>query len=248
MADASLRGRARAGERHRVRSGESGAGKTESTKLILQNFTAVSSQHSLIQEQIVEASPIMEAFGNAKTVRNDNSSRFGKFVEVQFGPDGTISGARILDYLLERSRIVHQALGERNYHVFYCLLAGSDPKTRAALRLLDATKFAYLNKSGCIQVPKIDDAADFEKVRSAMKLLKLGNHETVIFEVLSAVLHIGNLPFRKRENESPDGEACEISDKDGVWQAGTTSASWNAPTMAGRTNSARPRTNRLRDR
>ena len=207
--------RRRLGGPHAVPSGESGAGKTESTKLILQNFTALSSKHSLIQEQIIEASPIMEAFGNAKTVRNDNSSRFGKFIEVQFGPDGTIQGARILDYLLERSRIVHQSTDERNYHIFYCLITGATSAERSALRLSDAQNFAYLNQSGCIKVPKIDDAADFEKVRSAMKLLKFGDHERGIFEVLASVLHIGNLTFRKVENANVAGDACDFVDKAG---------------------------------
>ena len=199
-------------------SGESGAGKTESTKLILQNFTALSSKHSLIQEQIIEASPIMEAFGNAKTVRNDNSSRFGKFIEVQFGPDGTIQGARILDYLLERSRIVHQSTDERNYHIFYCLIAGSSRDERTALRLTDAQNFTYLNQSGCIKVPKIDDVADFEKVKSAMKLLKFGDNERAIFEVLASVLHIGNFTFRKVENANVAGDAADFVDKSGAYQ------------------------------
>ena len=197
-------------------SGESGAGKTESTKLILQNFTALSSKHSLIQEQIIEASPIMEAFGNAKTVRNDNSSRFGKFIEVQFGNDGTIQGARIMDYLLERSRIVHQSPDERNYHIFYCLLAGASKEERAALRLKSPEEFAYLNQSGCIKVPKIDDAADLEKVRAAMKVLKFGDNERSIFEVLAAVLHLGNNKFKKVENANVAGDACDYIDRSGA--------------------------------
>ena len=206
---------------HLAHSGESGAGKTESTKLILQNFTALSSKHSLIQEQIIEASPIMEAFGNAKTVRNDNSSRFGKFIEVQFGPDGTIQGARILDYLLERSRIVHQSTDERNYHIFYCLLSGATKDERSALRLTNAEQYAYLNQSGCVKVPKIDDVADFEKVRSAMKLLKFGDNERAIFEVLAAVLHIGNFTFRKVENANVAGDAADFVDKPGLEEAGS---------------------------
>jgi len=158
----------------------------------------------------------MEAFGNAKTVRNDNSSRFGKFIEVQFGSDGTIQGARIMDYLLERSRIVHQSPDERNYHIFYCLLAGASKEERAALRLKSPEEFAYLNQSGCTKVPKIDDAADLEKVRAAMKVLKFGDNERSIFEVLAAVLHLGNNKFKKVENANVAGDACDYVDRTGA--------------------------------
>lgn len=199
-----------------VISGESGAGKTESTKLILQNFAALSSKQSLVQDQILEASPIMEAFGNAKTVRNDNSSRFGKFIEVQFGLDGTIQGARILDYLLERSRIVHQSTDERNYHIFYCLFAGATKEEKENLKLSKPTDFHYLNQSGCIKVPRIDDAAEFDKIKAAMKVLNLGKVQQTIFEVLAAVLHIGNTQFVKVENSNVAGDASDISNKDTI--------------------------------
>ncbi|NWH72650.1 MYO15 protein, partial [Piaya cayana] len=181
-------------------SGESGSGKTEATKLILRYLAAVSQKRSTAP-QILEATPLLESFGNAKTVRNDNSSRFGKFVEI-FLEDGLICGAITSQYLLEKSRVVFQAKSERNYHIFYEMLAGLPAQQRQRYCLQGAETYYYLNQGGNCEIPGKDDAEDFRRLLNTMEVLSFSVEEqNSIFRILSSVLHLGNVYFEKYETD-----------------------------------------------
>ncbi|XP_028593797.2 unconventional myosin-X isoform X2 [Podarcis muralis] len=186
-------------------SGESGAGKTESTKLILKFLSAVS-QHSLelsrkektssVEQAILESSPIMEAFGNAKTVYNNNSSRFGKFIQLNFCQKGNIQGGKIVDYLLEKNRVVRQNPGERNYHIFYALLAGIEGEKKDAFYLSVPENYHYLNQSGCVADKTINDKESFKEVITAMEVMQFTTEEVRdVLRLLAGVLHLGNIEF-----------------------------------------------------
>lgn len=195
-----------------VISGESGAGKTESTKLILQYLAAVSGKHSWIEQQILESNPVMEAFGNAKTVRNDNSSRFGKYIDIYFNDIGAIEGAKIEHYLLEKSRIVSSSKGERNYHIFYAMLAGLSKEEKKKLELEDASKYAYLTSGNSINCQNRNDENEFLAIRSAMKILSFTNEEFwEIMKLLAGILHLGNVIYKPTVVQNMDA-GCEISD------------------------------------
>ncbi|XP_073938581.1 unconventional myosin-VIIa isoform X2 [Castor canadensis] len=190
-------------------SGESGAGKTESTKLILQFLAAVSGQHSWIEQQVLEATPILEAFGNAKTIRNDNSSRFGKYIDIHFNKRGAIEGAKIQQYLLEKSRVCRQAPDERNYHVFYCMLEGMNEEQKKKLGLGQAADYNYLAMGNCITCEGRVDSQEYANIRSAMKVLMFTDTENwEISKLLAAILHMGNLQYEARTFENLD--ACEV--------------------------------------
>ncbi|XP_069022746.1 unconventional myosin-XV-like [Embiotoca jacksoni] len=186
-----------------VISGESGSGKTEATKLILRYLTAIHHKRNVTQ-QILEATPLLESFGNAKTVRNDNSSRFGKYTQI-YMEEGVISGAITSQYLLEKSRIVFQAKLERNYHIFYEMLAGLPPNEKRSLYLQEAETYYYLNQGGNCTIEGKDDGEDFRRLLSAMDILCFTPEEqNGIYRLLSSVLHLGNVYFQPHQAEGQE--------------------------------------------
>eukprot|EP00775_Hariotina_reticulata_P008956 gene8956-9132_t len=178
-----------------VINGESGAGKTETTKKAMQFFAALAGGTG-VEDQVLETNPILEAFGNAKTLRNHNSSRFGKLIEIHFNQTNHICGARIRTYLLEKSRVVHQLKGERSYHILYQLVKGvRDKALREALRLPNRpSDFHYLSKSGCVEIDGVDDAANFEEVCAALADIGVTDQElSDLLAALSGIMWLGNL-------------------------------------------------------
>jgi len=178
-------------------SGESGAGKTEATKQCLKFWAKVAGSKNGVEEKLIQANPVLEAFGNAKTVRNDNSSRFGKYLEVQFNDAAAPVGGMITTFLLEKTRVAFQGKGERNFHIFYQLMAGADPQMRSDFGLgNNPLAFSFLAQSGCTAVEGVDDAADFAEVRKAMGTVGISENEQYeIFKILSGILWLGNVTF-----------------------------------------------------
>ncbi|KAJ4717840.1 Myosin [Melia azedarach] len=182
-------------------SGESGAGKTETTKMLMRYLAYLGGRSGVegrtVEQQVLESNPVLEAFGNAKTVRNNNSSRFGKFVEIQFDKNGRISGAAIRTYLLERSRVCQISNPERNYHCFYHLCA-APPEDIAKYKLGSPKSFRYLNQSNCYELDDVNDAHEYLATRRAMDIVGISDQEQeAIFRVVAAILHLGNIDFAK---------------------------------------------------
>uniref|UniRef100_A0A0E0M7C0 Myosin motor domain-containing protein n=1 Tax=Oryza punctata TaxID=4537 RepID=A0A0E0M7C0_ORYPU len=179
-------------------SGESGAGKTETTKLIMRYLTFVGGRATgdirSVEQQVLESNPLLEAFGNARTVRNDNSSRFGKFVEIQFDKSGRISGAAVRTYLLERSRVVQISESERNYHCFYQICASGQDADK--YKLAHPRNFYYLNQSHTYELEGVSEAEQYLKTRRAMDIVGISfSHQEAIFRTVAAILHLGNIEF-----------------------------------------------------
>uniref|UniRef100_A0A8C5BKU2 Myosin IXA n=1 Tax=Gadus morhua TaxID=8049 RepID=A0A8C5BKU2_GADMO len=181
-----------------VISGESGSGKTQSTNFLIHHLTALSQKGfaSGVEQIILGAGPVLEAFGNAKTAHNNNSSRFGKFIQVNYQESGTVRGAYVEKYLLEKSRLVYQEHNERNYHVFYYLLAGVSEEERTAFHLRKPEEYHYLNQVG---LEGEDLKHDFERLQLAMEMVGfLPATRKQIFSLLSAILHLGNIRYKRK--------------------------------------------------
>ncbi|KAI5930214.1 Unconventional myosin-Ib [Manis javanica] len=197
-------------------TGESGAGKTEASKLVMSYVAAVcgkGAEVNQVKEQLLQSNPVLEAFGNAKTVRNDNSSRFGKYMDIEFDFKGDPLGGVISNYLLEKSRVVKQPRGERNFHVFYQLLSGASEELLDKLKLeRDFSKYNYLSLDSAT-VNGVDDAANFRTVRNAMQIVGFMDHEAEsVLEVVAAVLKLGNIEF-KPESRVNGLDESKIKDK-----------------------------------
>ena len=189
-------------------SGESGAGKTEATKKCLEFISTMCSSTgsragASVDKQILDSNPLLETFGNAKTVRNNNSSRFGKYMEINFNSKSEIKGCQIIAYLLEKSRVISQSPTERNYHSFYMLLAGATPDMRRDWSLKPPDQFQYLSMSGCLEIPGRDDREEFNILVESMSSLSLDAAiQKQVFQALASILHMGNIKF----SESGDTE------------------------------------------
>eukprot|EP00073_Rattus_norvegicus_P047986 XP_017450197.1 PREDICTED: unconventional myosin-Ia isoform X2 [Rattus norvegicus] len=196
-------------------TGESGAGKTEASKLVMSYVAAVcgkGEQVNSVKEQLLQSNPVLEAFGNAKTIRNDNSSRFGKYMDIEFDFKGSPLGGVITNYLLEKSRVVKQLKGERNFHIFYQLLAGADTQLLKALKLEeDARGYAYLNGE-VSRVNGMDDASNFRAVQNAMAVIGFSEEEIrQVLEVTALVLKLGNVKLADefQANGLPASGVCD---------------------------------------
>lgn len=190
-------------------TGESGAGKTENTKKVIQYIAGVAASSNKggrghmpgeLEAQLLQANPILEAFGNAKTVKNDNSSRFGKFIRINFDASGYIAGANVESYLLEKARVIRQAPNERTFHIFYQLVAGATDQYRRELLLEDFSNYRYLT-NGKVPVPNTNDGDEFHETLKAMKIMNIPDDDTkAMLRVISACLLFGNLQFAKERN------------------------------------------------
>ncbi|XP_018471057.1 myosin-2 [Raphanus sativus] len=184
-------------------SGESGAGKTETAKFAMQYLAALGGGSCGVEYEILKTTSILEAFGNAKTSRNANSSRFGKLIEIHFSATGKISGAKLETFLLEKSRVAQLFNGERSYHIFYELCAGASPILKERLKLKTASEYTYLNQSDCLTIDGVDDAQKFRKLLESFDIVQIPKeHQERVFALLAAVLWLGNVSFRVTDNEN----------------------------------------------
>ncbi|XP_036435421.1 unconventional myosin-If [Colossoma macropomum] len=185
-------------------SGESGAGKTVAAKYIMGYISKVSGGGAKVQhvkDIILQSNPLLEAFGNAKTVRNNNSSRFGKYFEIQFSRGGEPDGGKISNFLLEKSRVVSQNENERNFHIFYQLIEGSSAQQKEALGVMTPDYYNYLNQSGTYKVDGTNDSKEFQETMEAMQVIGIpGDCQMQALQIVAGILHLGNISFIEAGN------------------------------------------------
>ncbi|XP_009984248.1 PREDICTED: unconventional myosin-VIIa-like, partial [Tauraco erythrolophus] len=186
---------------HRCRcGGESGAGKTESTKLLLQHIMNLCKGNSQLEQQILQVNPLLEAFGNAQTVMNDNSSRFGKYIQLRFQKN-TVRGAKLNEYLLEKSRVVQQDAGERNFHIFYYMFAGLSSEEKEMFGLLDPSLYRYISGRFGTQDVAQRWKHKYQEVCNALDMVGFQEQEQVDMQaILAGVLSLGNVTFEPEES------------------------------------------------
>uniref|UniRef100_A0A914WQU5 Myosin heavy chain n=1 Tax=Plectus sambesii TaxID=2011161 RepID=A0A914WQU5_9BILA len=197
-------------------TGESGAGKTENTKKVISYFAIVGATQNAagkekagggakggtLEEQIVQTNPVLEAFGNAKTVRNNNSSRFGKFIRVHFSGSGKLAGGDIEHYLLEKSRVVRQAQGERSYHIFYQIMSGFDPKLREKLQLTNDLKYYHFVSQAELTIEGVNDKEEMGLTQEAFDIMGFEDWETeCLYKNAAGMMHMGEMKFKQRPRE-----------------------------------------------
>ncbi|XP_026481147.1 myosin heavy chain, muscle-like isoform X21 [Ctenocephalides felis] len=192
-------------------TGESGAGKTENTKKVIAYFATVgasgkkddpNTKKGNLEDQVVQTNPVLEAFGNAKTVRNDNSSRFGKFIRIHFGPSGKLAGADIETYLLEKARVISQQALERSYHIFYQMMSGSVDGLKKICLLSNNIHDYYIVSQGKTTIPSVNDAEEMENTDEAFDVLGFTQEEKDdIYKITAAVMHMGGMKFKQRGRE-----------------------------------------------
>uniref|UniRef100_A0A8C2CPF7 Osteoclast-stimulating factor 1 n=1 Tax=Cyprinus carpio TaxID=7962 RepID=A0A8C2CPF7_CYPCA len=189
-------------------SGESGAGKTVAAKYIMSYISKVSGGGTKVQhvkDIILQSNPLLEAFGNAKTVRNNNSSRFGKYFEIQFSRGGEPDGGKISNFLLEKSRVVSQNHGERSFHIYYQLLQGATKEQRENLGITTPDYYLYLNKSDTYTVEDVNDKTEFKDTMAAMSVVGLSlEAQDTVLQIVAGILHLGNIAFREEGNYAVD--------------------------------------------
>nr|CAG8519719.1 11498_t:CDS:10 [Entrophospora candida] len=199
-------------------TGESGAGKTVNTKKVIQYIAAIASDSSKklgkLEQQILQANPILEAFGNAQTIRNNNSSRFGKFIRIEFNSYGQIAGANIERYLLEKSRVTHQTPEERNFHIFYQLLKGAPQEFKKDFLLDDTLDDYRFTKFSRQDIDGVDDSIEFNNLMDAMNIIGMTIEEQMnLFRVIAAILHLGNIKVTSNRDDQAQIPETSVSEK-----------------------------------